>query len=52
MTLTRLRSKAAERNTTFIVNVFKLLASSTYGKFAQNQNNFTFAKLYLCEKEL
>ena len=52
LTLTRLRSKAAEQNLTFFVNVFKLLANSTYGKFAQNPNNFTFAKLCLCEKDL
>ena len=52
LTVIRLRSKAAERNLTFFVNVFKLLANSTYGKFAQNPNNFTFAKLCLCEKDL
>mgnify|MGYP000996592123 CR=1 FL=1 len=52
LTLTRLRSIAAGRNLTFFVNVFKLLANSTYGKFAQNPNNFTFAKLCLCEKDL
>ena len=51
LTLTRLRSKAAERNLTFFVNVFKLLANSTYGKFAQNPNNFTFAKLCLSERD-
>ena len=52
LTLTRLRSIAAGKNLTFFVNVFKLLANSTYGKFAQNPNNFTFAKLCLCEKDL
>ena len=51
LTLTRIRSKAAERNLTFFVNVFKLLANSTYGKFAQNPNNFTLAKLCLSEKD-
>ena len=51
LTLTRLRSKAAERNLTFFVNVFKLLANSTYGKFAQNPNIFTFAKLCLYERD-
>ena len=52
LTLTRLRSKAAGKNLTFFVNVFNLLANSAYGKFAQNPNNFTFAKLCLCEKDL
>ena len=52
LTLTHLRSRAAENNQTFFVNVFKLLANSTYGKFAQNPNNFTYAKLCLCEKDL
>ena len=52
MTLTNLRSISAAENLTFFVNVFKLLANSTYGKFAQNPNNFTHAKLCLNEKEL
>ena len=52
LTLTRLRSIAAANNLTFFVNVFKLLANSTYGKFAQNPKNFTFAKLCLSEKDL
>ena len=51
LTLTHLRSIAAKNNLTFFVNVFKLLANSTYGKFAQNPNNFTFAKLCICEKD-
>ena len=52
LSLTKLRSEAAAKNLTFFVNVFKLLANSTYGKFAQNPNNFTHAKLCLSEKEL
>ena len=32
--------------------MFKLLANSTYGKFAQNPNNFTYAKLCLCDRDL
>ena len=28
------------------------MANSTYGKFAQNPNNFTCAKLGLCERDL
>ena len=36
----------------FFVNVFNLLANSTYGKFAQNPNNFTHAKLCLNKKDL
>ena len=52
LTLTNLRSISAAKNLTFFVNVFKLLANSTYGKFAQNPNNFTHAKLCLNEKEL
>ena len=36
LTLTNLRSISAAKNLTFFVNVFKLLANSTYGKFAQN----------------
>ena len=51
LTLTHLRSIAAKNNLTFFVNVFKLLANSTYGKFAQNPNNFTFAKLCIQEKD-
>ena len=27
------------------------MANSTYGKFAQNPNNFTFAKLCICERD-
>ena len=52
LTLTRLRSIAAGKNLTFFVNVFKLLANSTYGKFAQNPNNFTFAKLFCAKRTL
>ena len=52
LTLTKLRSISAEKNQTFFVNVFKLLANSTYGKFIQNPNNFTHAKLCLDEKDL
>ena len=52
LSLTKLRSEAAAKNLTFFVNVFKLLANSTYGKFAQNPNNFTHAKLGLSKKEL
>ena len=37
---------------TFFVNVFKLLANSTYGKFCQNPNNFTYAKLCLNQQQL
>ena len=50
LTLTHLRSRAAENNQTFFVNVFKLLANSTYGKFAQNPNNFTFCKTLFFRK--
>ena len=52
LSLTKLRSEAAAKNLTFFVNVFKLLANSTYGKFAQNPNNYTHAKLCLNEKDL
>ena len=52
LTLTNLRSISAAKNLTFFVNVFKLLANSTYDKFAQNPNNFTYAKLCLCERDL
>ena len=52
LTLTKLRSISAAKNLSFFVNVFKLLANSTYGKFARNPNNFTYAKLCLNEKEL
>ena len=52
LTLTHFWSIAAANNLTFFVNVFKLLANSTYGKFAQNPKNFTFAKLCLSEKDL
>ena len=34
------------------MNVFKLLANSTYGKFCQNPNNFTYAKLCLNQQQL
>ena len=51
LALTHLRSIAAANNLTFFVNVFKLLANSTYGKFAQNPKN-TFAKPCLCKKTL
>ena len=47
LSLTKLRSIAAAKNLTFFVNVFKLLANSTYGKFCQNPMNFTHAKLCL-----
>ena len=50
--LTQLRSISAAKNQIFFVNVFKLLANSTYGKFAQNPNNFTYAKLCLNERDL
>ena len=50
--LTKLRSISAAKNQSFFVNVFKLLANSTYGKFAQNPNNFTHAKLCLNKKDL
>ena len=43
--LTKLRSDCAAKNLTFFVNVFKLLAVSTYGKFAQSPLNYTFAKI-------
>ena len=43
--LTKLRSDCAAKNLTFFVNVFKLLANSTYGKFAQSPLNYTFAKI-------
>ena len=36
-----------QKNLTFFVNVFKLLANTTYGKFAQTPLNFTYAKLCL-----
>ena len=52
LSLTKLRSEAAAKNLTFFVNVFKLLANSTYGKFPQNPNNYTHAKLCLNEKDL
>ena len=47
LTLTKLRSDCAKKNLSFFVNIFKLLANSTYGKFAQTPLNFTFAKLCL-----
>ena len=52
LTLTNLRSISAAKNLTFFVNVFKLLVNSTYGKFAQNPNNFTYGKLCLCDRDL
>ena len=51
LTLTHLRSKAAKNNLTFFVNVFKQLANSKYGKFAQYPNNSTYAKLCICERD-
>ena len=52
LTLTKLRSICSQKKLTFFVNVFKLLANSTYGKFCQNPNNFTYAKLCLNQREL
>ena len=49
--LTKLRSVSAAKNLVFFVNVFKLLANSTYGKFCQNPNNFTYAKLCLNQRQ-
>ena len=40
-----------KKRLTFFVNVFKLLANSTYGKFCENPNNFTYAKLCLNERD-
>ena len=40
LSLTKLRSVAAAKNLTFFVNVSKLLANSTYGKFCENPNEF------------
>ena len=51
LSLTQLRSMFSAKNQTFFVNVFKLLANSTYGKFIQNPNNFTHAKLCLNEND-
>ena len=45
--LTKLRIMYAEKNNTFFVNVFKLLANSTYGKFAENPRNYNYSKLCL-----
>ena len=36
---------------TFFVNVFKLLANSTYGKFPQTPLNYTFAKICFNESQ-
>ena len=47
LTLTKLRSNYAKKNLTFFVNIFKFLANSTYGKFAQTPLNYTFAELCL-----
>ena len=52
LTLTKLRSICSQKTLTFFVNVFKLLANSTYCKFCQNPNNFTYAKLCLNQREL
>ena len=51
LSLTKLRSKAVTKSY-FFVNVFKLLATSTYGKFGENPNNYTHAKLCSNEKDL
>ena len=51
LTLTNLRASFAENNMTFFVNVFKLLANSTYGKFAQTPLNYTFAKICFNESQ-
>ena len=51
LSLTQLRSMFSAKNQTFFVNVFKLLANSTYGKFIQSPNNFTHAKLCLNEND-
>ena len=40
LTLTNLRSISAAKNLTFFVNVFKLLANSTYGKFFSKSKQF------------
>ena len=52
LTLTHLRSRAAERILTFFVNVFKSIPNSTCGIFAQTPKKFTFVKLCFCEKDL
>ena len=51
LSLTKLRSFYAKQNLTFFANVFKLLANSTYGKFAQAPRNFTHAKLCLNKQQ-
>ena len=51
LTLTKLRSIYSQK-ISFFVNVFKLLANSTYGKFCQNPNNFTYANLCLNQHQL
>ena len=51
LTLTKLRSTYAQKKLSFFVNVFKLLANSTYGKFCQNPNNFTYATLCINQKQ-
>ena len=51
LSLTHLRSSYAKRNLTFFVNVFKLLANSTYAKFAQTPLNYTYAKLCLNKRD-
>ena len=51
MTLTKLRAICAAKNLTFFVNVFKLLANATYGRFIMNPNNFTHGKLCLNERD-
>ena len=45
--LTKLRIMYVEKNNTFFANVFKLLANSTYGKFAENPHNYNYSKLCL-----
>ena len=52
LTLTKLRSTYSQKNLTFFVNVFKLLANSTYGKFCKSPNNFTYAELCLNQHQL
>ena len=44
LTLNHARPIAAKNNLIFFVNVFKLLQNSTYGKFQQNSNEYTYPK--------
>ena len=39
--------KYAEMKLDFFVNVFKLIANSTFGKFCQSPLNYTYADLCL-----